>query len=204
MNTNPAALVVPPPSPVSTNEGLRDIKAPVDIPNTWAWVWWTIGLLALGALLFWAWRYWHKARAKKLAGEKIIPPDERARKRLRDALALIDQPKPFCTLVSDTIRTYLEERFDLHAPERTTEEFLFELQSSMALLPPQKETLGDFLARCDLVKFARYEPVQSELQELHRSAERLVNETEPPAPLAPGAHAAGPNEANPVSESVSK
>jgi len=108
------------------------------------------------------------------------------------------------TLVSDTIRTYLEERFDLRAPERTTEEFLFELQSSMALLPPQKETLGDFLARCDLVKFARYEPVQSELEELHRCAERLVNETEPPAPLAPGAHAAGPNEANPVSESVSK
>ena len=42
MNTNPAALVVPPPSPVSTNEGLRDIKAPVDIPNTWAWVWWSV------------------------------------------------------------------------------------------------------------------------------------------------------------------
>jgi len=81
---------------------------------------------------------------------------------------------------------------------------LFELQSSMALLPPQKETLGDFLARCDLVKFARYEPVQSELQELHRSAERLVNETEPPAPLAPGAHAASPDQAKPVSGSDSK
>jgi hypothetical protein len=204
MKTNSAALVLPPPSPVSPTEGLRDIKAPVEIPNTWGWVWWTIGLLALGALLFWAWSYWRKTRAKKLGEEKVVPPDERARKKLRDALALIDQPKPFCTLVSDTIRIYLEERFDLRAPERTTEEFLFELQSSTALLPPQKETLGDFLARCDLVKFARYEPVQSELEELHRCAERLVNETEPPAPLAPGAHAAGPDQAKAVSDLISK
>ncbi|MEO8426914.1 MAG: DUF4381 family protein [Verrucomicrobiota bacterium] len=204
MKTNSAALVVPPPSPVSPTEGLRDIKAPVEIPNTWAWVWWTIGLLALGVLLFWAWRYWRKTRAQKLTGEKIIPPDERARKKLRDALAFIDQPKPFCTLVSDTIRTYLEERFELRAPERTTEEFLFELQSSTALLPSQKETLGDFLARCDLVKFARFEPVQSELQELHHCAERLVNETEPPAPLAPGAHGEGPDQAKSDSVSVSK
>ena len=81
----------------------------------------------------------------------------------------------------------MEERFDLHAPERTTEEFLAELQGSYVLTASQKETLADFLMRCDLVKFARYEPVQVELEALHKAAERLVNETEPPPPLAPGA-----------------
>ena len=100
-------------------------------------------------------------------------------KNWREALALISQPKPFVIAVSDTARTYLEERFQFHAPERTTEEFLRELAGTKLLLPEQKESLGDFLASCDLVKFAKYEPGENELRELHGSALRLVEETEP-------------------------
>jgi hypothetical protein len=37
------------------------------------------------------------------------------------------------------------------------------------------------LESCDLVKFAKYEPGESELQELHHSAVKLVEETEPAA-----------------------
>src|SRR6266478_1668076 len=96
-----------------------------------------------------------------------------------EALALLAQPKPFCILVSDTIRAYLEERFTFHAPERTTEEFLYELQGTDLLTRDQKESLGEFLNRCDLVKFAKYEPGESELRDLHASALRLVEETEP-------------------------
>jgi len=52
-------------------------------------------------------------------------------------------------------------------------------------LPDQKESLGEFLKRCDLVKFARYEPGEPELRDLHQSAVRLVEETEPqPEPVA--------------------
>ncbi len=98
---------------------------------------------------------------------------------LERALAFIVEPKQFCTLVSDTIRTYLEERFDFHAPERTTEEFLHELQATNLLTAEQKEKLGEFLQQCDLVKFAKYEPGENELLELHSSALRLVEETEP-------------------------
>jgi hypothetical protein len=87
--------------------------------------------------------------------------------------------------VSDTIRTYLEERFNFRAPDRTTEEFLHELKSTNLLLPDQKESLGEFLNVCDMVKFARYEPGQKELQALHESASRLIDETEPqPEPAA--------------------
>ncbi len=50
----------------------------------------------------------------------------------------------------------------------------------------QKDSLGEFLKRCDLVKFARYEPGEPELHDLHDSALRLVEETEPgPASEAP-------------------
>ena len=50
---------------------------------------------------------------------------------------LIGQPKEFCILVSDTLRWYLEERFDFHAPERTTEEFLYELRGT-TFSPPTR------------------------------------------------------------------
>ncbi|MEY2408782.1 MAG: hypothetical protein QOF48_1452, partial [Verrucomicrobiota bacterium] len=102
-----------------------------------------------------------------------------------DALRRIGDPKLFCTEVSDTIRFYLEERFTLRAPERTTEEFLLELRSSRHLTRDQKESLGAFLESCDLVKFARFEPTEQALRELHDSALRLIDETQYD-PVAPG------------------
>jgi hypothetical protein len=166
-------------SAAGTND-LRAIKPPVVIPSGWAWVAWVVGALLLTALLYWAWRYWQKRKAE-VPPVPIIPPHVRAKQKLQEALALIGQPKEFCILVSDTIRWYLEEQFQFHAPERTTEEFLYELKGTNLLTPDQKESLGEFLERCDLVKFAKYEPGEPELRDLHASALRLVEETEPVA-----------------------
>jgi hypothetical protein len=171
---------------VSTN-ALRDIKPPVEIPTGWLWAIWVAGALLVGALGYWAWRHWQKRRAQ-VAIVPIIPPHIRAKQKLEAALALLGQPREFCIVVSDTIRCYLEERFTFRAPERTTEEFLYELRQTNLLTPDQKESLGEFLKSCDLVKFARYEPGEPELRALHDSALRLVEETEPisePAPVEP-------------------
>jgi hypothetical protein len=162
---------------------IRDIKPPVEIPSGWEWFWWTLGTLAVVALLFAAWRYWQKRRSQ-IPVEPPVPAHVRAKQKLQEALALITRPEPFCVLVSDTIRVYLEERFNFRAPERTTEEFLHELQSTDLLAAEQKEKLGEFLERCDLVKFARYEPGEPELRDLHSSAVRLVEETEPQPELS--------------------
>ena len=157
---------------------IRDIKPPVEIPSGWEWLWWTLGTLAVVALLFAAWRYWQKRRSQ-IPVEPPVPAHVRAKQKLQEALALITRPEPFCVLVSDTIRVYLEERFNFRAPERTTEEFLHELQDTNLLAAEQKEKLGEFLGRCDLVKFAKYEPGEPELRGLHGSALRLIEETEP-------------------------
>ena len=169
---------------LTATNALRDIKPPVLIPSGWAWFWWALGALAALAVLgSFAWIYWQRRNARELRSSPPLPAHVRAKQKLQEALALIGQPKPFCTAVSDTIRFYLEERFRFHAPERTTEEFLHELQCTPLLLPDQKSSLGDFLQRCDLVKFARHEPREAELRDLHDSAWRLVEETEPvPAP----------------------
>lgn len=157
---------------------LRDIKPPVAIPNPWLWL--IIAAVVLGLLVIAGAFVWFFVRRRKdIPLPPPIPAHIRAKRHLEDALALLSQPKPFCVLVSDTIRSYLEERFKFRAPERTTEEFLYELKKTELLLPDQKESLGEFLKRCDLVKFARYEPREAELRDLHGSALRLVEETEP-------------------------
>jgi hypothetical protein len=161
----------------ATND-IRDIKPPVDIPSGWAWVWWALAALAGATLLFLAWRYWQKCRTF-VPAPVVIPPHVRARQKLAEALALIGLPEPFVVAVSSALRVYLEERFEFRAPERTTEEFLHELGDTPLLSARQKQSLGDFLTRCDLVKFAKYRPGELELRELHGSALRLVEETEP-------------------------
>ncbi len=168
----------------SATNALRDIKPPLEIPSGWAWLWWVIGAAAVAALLYLAWKYWQKKRAEV----PVVPPvpaHVRAKQKLEEALALLGRPKEFCILVSDTVRWYLEERFQFRAPERTTEEFLYELQGTNLLTTAQKGTLGEFLRRCDLVKFARYEPGEPELRDLHGAAVRLVEETKPAPVQAP-------------------
>jgi len=157
---------------------IRDIKPPVEISNGWTRLWWTLTALVVLTLLLLAWRSFLK-RVTRASVPPLIPAHIRAKKKLEEALALIANPKPFVVAVSDVARAYLEERFDFRAPERTTEEFLRELSGTDLLLPDQKESLGQFLQSCDLVKFAKYEPGENELRALHSSAVRLVEETEP-------------------------
>lgn len=172
-----------------TND-VRNIRPPVEIPSGWEWLIWAAAFVALSAAAFWLWRYWSQRRRSPEV-VPVVPPHIRARRKLEDALRYISDPREFCIRVSDALRAYLEERFDFRAPERTTEEFLHELQATALLNEPQKLSLADFLHRCDLVKFARHEPPESELRDLHNSALRLVNDTEPVAvTAAPGAQVA--------------
>ncbi|MBO36107.1 MAG: hypothetical protein CMO64_07945 [Verrucomicrobiales bacterium] len=153
---------------------LLDIKPELPIPDPYWWVPWllviTVTLAILVPLVLWLLKRMRLPQAE-------IPPHERARRQLSEANGLMGQPEPFCVLVSHTLRVYLEERFELHAPEETTEEFLTELKTSSALVDSQKEMLGEFLRQCDLVKFARHDLPEAELKELLQCASRIVDET---------------------------
>ncbi len=166
------------PAPAAVVSDIHDIKPPLDIPSGLAWLWWTLGTLAVLVALYALWRWWRR-RAEQVPVVPPVPAHVRACQKLAAALALLDQPKPFCIEVSDVTRVYLEERFNFHAPERTTEEFLRELAGTNRLSREQKDSLGRFLESCDLVKFAKYEPGEAELRALHQSAACLIDETVP-------------------------
>lgn len=176
--SNQTAVIVPPPtnSVAGTNAELRDIRGPVPLPAEWLWLWVALGAVAGGVLAMLIWNKWFR-RGPLPPPVPSVPPHQLAKHRLADALALLSQPKPFCTAVSDALRLYLEARFEFRAPDRTTEEFLVELQGSDRLQASQKEFLTEFLSRCDLVKFAQHEPSEAELRSLHSSALSLVEET---------------------------
>jgi hypothetical protein len=173
MKTNLASTL---PSAASAND-IRDIKPPMEIPNEWLWLWIALAVVVLVAAGVALWLILRKRQALTI----VVPPVPahiRAKQKLAEALLFISDPNRFCTEVSNTLRYYLEERFRLRAPERTTEEFLIELQDSRNLTADQKQSLREFLQSCDLVKFARFEPTETALRQLHDAALRLVDETQ--------------------------
>ena len=186
------------PVPASDVAELRPPKPPMEMPDPLFW-WYVAGgtvlVLAVAALAWWWWR----RRAAVASIVPVVPSHVRAKQRLAEALQLISDANAFCTEVSLAARCYLEERFDLRAPERTTEEFLVELRASQHLTREQKESLGQFLESCDLVKFARFEPNEAVLRQLHDSALRLVDETQFVEPTT-----STPTEAPPVPALVNR
>ena len=114
------------------------------------------------------------------------PPHEVALRALRHLLSkgLIEagEVEAFYVELSTIVRRYLEDRFNLRAPERTTEEFIREATSSRLLSADHQMLTRDFLEQCDLVKFARYRPEQEAMRSGYDAAERLVTETIPPPP----------------------
>jgi hypothetical protein len=155
---------------------LRDIKGPIVIGSAWTWFWRLVAIAVVAGLIALAW-WWYRRGQSETSPVAAVSPADRARQRLEAARRWIEDPERFVTEVSEIARIYLEERFGLHAPERTTEEFLAELTTDRTLQGRHKELLADFLTRCDLVKFARADTDRTGLEALYAAAELLVDET---------------------------
>jgi len=102
---------------------------------------------------------------------------EQMRKLVEDRLPEQGRVEEYYVRLSDICRHYIENRFGLSAPERTTEEFLLIMAGTSYLREPHKRLVQDFLQHCDLVKFAQYGPATEEMEEAFASAKRLVDET---------------------------
>jgi len=124
---------------------------------------------------------WFRLRPKrqlsaKSAYELALEKLEKARALLRE-----EEPMPYAVFVSETIRSYLGQRFQAPSTRRTTEEFLRQMEADPTTpLAEHRELLRGFLQSCDMVKFARYQPRLTELQQVQQSATNFVRATKPP------------------------
>ena len=109
-----------------------------------------------------------------------MQPHEIALQYLEEARQLMnpEHARDYCFAVSSIIRDYVEERFNVHAPRLTTEEFLRELvEVREAMLEPHRELLGEFLDHCDLAKFAGWHYSMPDLEAMHATARSFVQHT---------------------------
>lgn len=163
---------------------IRDIKKPVEIRFSYKKIilWGAIILIlilipTIGIPLFIRYRRSIKPPLPP------IPPYIVALRELEKikgmGLETEEKIKEYYIGVSGIVRHYIENRFNLHAPERTTEEFLSELTTSDTLNQMHKGLLRDFLKHCDMVKFAKYGPTKEEIEGVYNTAKRFVEETKP-------------------------
>lgn len=162
-------------------QDIKDIPGPVELPvnNTPFLIGIVAGILVIAggaAALLWL-------RRRKTFQEETVkkPPHVIAYEQLESLMAsgLIEAGRieEYYVLLSNTVRTYLENRFGLRAPEMTTEEFLAAAAKDSGLKDEHKKLLSRFLAHCDLVKFARYGPNVEEMKSAYESAKQFIHES---------------------------
>jgi hypothetical protein len=158
---------------------LSDIKDIVKPPLQLArklWVPLAIALLALIAglaTLFFL-------RKRNTAQQASVPPQppHLIAKQALDVLRKKQwMPEPFFTELSLILRTYLENRFSLNAPESTTEELARSMTADNRLAIKEQQTLHNFLTQADLVKFARADAQQDVMQNAFDTVEQFVEQT---------------------------
>ncbi|HEY1770562.1 MAG TPA: DUF4381 family protein [Chthoniobacterales bacterium] len=150
----------------------HDIAPPVDyfILKPWMVFCVVAGLLLLSGLVTWLVKWWRRRPAK------ILTPRERAIEQLARIENQIETlaPYEFSIRVSDILRSYVTEQYQLRATRQTSVEFLNALAAASPFSEDEKSLLGDFLNRCDLIKFARYEATTQDSRLLLEEATRFV------------------------------
>lgn len=164
----------------------RDISAAVEVaaPTTSSW-WWAAGAGALVAAAIAIW-WWRRSPGAPVPPE---PADTWALGRLEALVArgLPEQGRvqPFFYELTDIARAFIDRRFDLAAPDRTTAEFIEEARRHPELGADVARLLGNLLKAADMVKFAGDRPATDECGRAIETIRRFVIESGPrPAPLA--------------------
>jgi hypothetical protein len=162
---------------------IRDIKAPEPLPIDWRPYY--IAAAAVAALAIVAALLWRVSRRGRAARAlPPIPPHKIAYAELEKLRGrhLIEQGafKEYYSTLSDIVRTYVERRFEVRAPEMTTEEFLTSSARNGRLQSGHRGVLGNFLTESDLVKFARHVPSIADSERAYDAAKRFVDETREP------------------------
>lgn len=172
----------------------RDIaqSVPVERPNAFGAMWLVAaGFLVLAALLGLWW--WSRRRRRPVP---IEPADTWAIARLDelDAEDLAGQGRiqAFYFRLTDIGREFIERRFDLAAPDRTTRELVDEARRHPELGEDVARLLGNLLRSADMVKFAGDRPGEADCRRASDTLRRFVVEAGPR--LDSGASASDPRD----------
>lgn len=153
-------------------EEFHDIAPAVDYSLIPPWLVFVIafaGLSLLGLLVWWFVKRRKKASPPKLPREIALEELDRISSEI-----IRMTPYQFSIGVSDILRKYVTQQYGLPATRQTSIEFLSGLTKTSPFSDEERSLLEDFLGRCDLIKFARYEATTSDSELLLQEAIRFV------------------------------
>ena len=170
---------------VDTTKDIRDLKPPLGIPLTPAEIMLLSGIvLAIAAAVYFGYRYWKK-RKEKRSGKAVDPALQRPAHVIAfEELAILKEKrlwqqgrvKEFYSDVTGIFRQYLENRYAMKALEETTDEIMDGLRV-LRFPDSLRENAGRILHRADLVKFAKYQPLVPEHEEMIAVVYGIVERT---------------------------
>jgi len=187
--TQPLSLtVVNPFQNVDPKKGLYDIKEPVNTPfilsELLPYLPWAIGFLVVVAaiVVFLIWRFNRKLVIPFINKEKPKDPCHvialRELERIKEEkLWQKQQTKRYYSEITNVLRQYIEERFELPALEQTSVEILTSLKNIDVVSGENHSNLARLLSTADLVKFAKMEPMADENEVSMINAIFFVNQT---------------------------
>jgi len=171
---------------VNLQEGIKDINPPQKIPLDWRWIllWVGVALLVI-ALIYYLYRRYKqkKLNVQAIPKVRIVPPYEAALNALHkleeQRLWQKGQIKEYHSTITEIVRRYFESRFNMPALELPTSEAV-ELLKRQPGSEPIVETTYAFLSNADMVKFAKFVPLDTVNDEMMRQAYEIVKMTAPP------------------------
>jgi Domain of unknown function (DUF4381) len=150
----------------------HDITGPVEyfILKPWMIFCAVAGLLLLIGLTTWLVKRWRNRPVV------VQTPRQRALEQLARIGSQIDKltPYQFSIRASDILRRYVTEQYQLPVTRQTSVEFLNALAAASPFSSEEQSLLTDFLNRCDLIKFARYEATCEDSRQLLSEADKFV------------------------------
>jgi hypothetical protein len=154
---------------------ITDIERLPTLPADSGWWILVVGGSVVGAIVALAYVSWWRRRSK---WKRSLTAEEWANRELARVLALklpeVGDFDRFHTMLSNVVRRYLENCFQVPARRRTTPEFLRFMEGSPYLADTEKAMLKQFLERCDLAKFAGLKPTIEECRQAAEMARTLI------------------------------
>src|SRR5690606_34973567 len=161
---------------VDTTRAFKPIKDIVPVKSSWLDYWQVIvGLILFLTLLAFVGYYFYKNRKVKAPAAEAVTPPEKAHEKALRLLSDLEhkqygqqgEVKMYYSALSDILRNYLDDRFELNCMEQTTDELMALLKKQTderAGLRKVRPELKKLLQTADLVKFAKADPGPAEQQ----------------------------------------
>ncbi|MDP2115224.1 MAG: hypothetical protein Q8K69_14330 [Bacteroidota bacterium] len=172
---------------IDTTKGPVDIKPPYSAPVSLKEVTpYILGIILIAAILFFIFYYikWKKKNVplfrkpeKPLEPAHIIALRELDRIKAQK-LWQSEKIKQYYSEVADTVRAYIENRFDIPAMEQTSAETIGVFKQNKELIDGTSlDQIQHILSLADLVKFAKYAPLPDDNNLTLMNAYFFVNQT---------------------------